>query len=163
MDEHEYSKFTLKLDAAWQPLQIVDSFKAFNMCYTNRAKVLCSYDNDLPAVIVLNKYVRKFNFTLTCNRRNVFWRDNNICQYCHNEFRLSELTMDHVHPKSRGGLKTWANIVTSCKSCNLKKRDQTPKEAKMPLVKRPYAPRVKMIDLYRNIYIREEWKDFIRR
>jgi 5-methylcytosine-specific restriction endonuclease McrA len=71
--------------------------------------------------------------------------------------------MDHVHPKSRGGDKSWTNIVTCCKVCNLKKRNQTPKEARMPLLRKPHAPRVKMIDLYRNIYIREEWKDFIRR
>ena len=163
MDANEYSKLTLKLDAAWQPLEIIDSFRAFNMCYTNRAKSLCIYSDGLPAVIVLNKYVRKFRFTLTCNRRNVFWRDDNICQYCNNLFHHSDLTMDHVHPKSRGGLKSWTNIVASCKSCNIKKKNQTPKEAKMPLLRRPYAPRVKMLDLYRNVIIREEWKDFIRR
>ena len=159
----DYTKLTLKLDAAWQPLEIIDSFKAFNMCYTGRAKELCSYSNNTPAVIVLNKYVRRFGFTLTCNRRNVFWRDEYICQYCSNEFHHSDLTMDHVYPKSRGGLKSWTNIVACCKSCNLKKRDLTPKEARMPLIKRPHAPRVRMLDLYRNIYIREEWKDFIRR
>ena len=163
MDAKEYSKLTLKLDAAWQPLEIIDSFRAFNMCYTDRARVLCKYSDDMPAVIVLNKYVRRFSFTLTCNRRNVFWRDNYVCQYCSNTFHHNDLTMDHVHPKSRGGLKSWTNIVCSCKSCNSKKRNQTPKEARMPLLKRPYVPRVRMIDLYRNIFIREEWKDFIRR
>ena len=163
MDTNEYTKLTLKLDAAWQPLQIIDSFRAFNMCYTDRARVLCNYSDGFPAVIVLNKYVRRFSFTLTCNRKNVFWRDDYRCQYCSGKFHHSDLTMDHVHPKSRGGLKTWTNIVASCKGCNLKKRDMTPKEARMPLLRRPHAPRVKMIDLYRNVYIREEWKDFIRR
>ena len=163
MDANEYTRLTLKLDAAWQPLEIIDSFRAFNMSYTNRAKTLCKYSDGMPAVIVLNKYVRRFSFTLTCNRRNVFWRDNFVCQYCSDTFQQSELTMDHVHPKSRGGLKSWSNIVACCKSCNLKKRDRTPKEAKMPLIRKPHAPRVNMVDLYRNVYIREEWKDFIRR
>ena len=71
--------------------------------------------------------------------------------------------MDHVYPKSRGGSKSWTNIVACCKVCNLKKRDRTPKAAHMPLVKRPYPPRVKLVDLYRNVMIREEGKDFIRR
>ena len=163
MDINEYTKLTLKLDAAWQPLEIVDSFKAFNMCYTGRSKMLSIYSNELPAVIVLNKYVRRYSFTLTCNRRNVFWRDKYVCQYCSGDFNHSNLTMDHVHPKSRGGLKTWTNIVACCKACNLKKRNQTPKEARMPLLKKPHAPRVKMLDLYRNVLIREEWKDYIRR
>lgn len=158
---NEWNKLTLKLDAAWQPLQIVDSFKAFNMCLTGRAKMVLPYDNGLPAVIVLKKYVRKFQFSLTCNRKNVFWRDGYQCQYCTKQFRYSELTMDHVLPKSKGGPKTWNNIVTSCKSCNSKKKDKTPKEANMPLVKKPFTPRVKMIDLYRNIKIQNEWKQFL--
>ena len=160
--QKNYTSLTLKLDAAWQPLQIIDSFKAFNMSYTNRARTLIKYDDGMPAVIVLNKYVRRFNFSLTCNRKNVFWRDDNVCQYCFKGFRFSELTMDHVHPKSRGGDKSWSNIVTCCKVCNLKKRDKTPKEANMPLMRRPIAPRVRMLDLYRNIFLRKEWKDFIR-
>ncbi len=163
MDANEYTRLTLKLDAAWQPLEIIDSFKAFNMCYTDRAKVLCKYSDNMPAVIVLNNYVRRFGFTLACNRKNVFWRDNLKCQYCSEKFHHNDLTMDHVHPKSRGGPKIWTNIVACCKSCNLKKRNRTPKEAKMPLLSRPHAPRVRMIDLYRNVLIREEWKDFIRR
>ena len=132
------------------------------MSYTNRAKTLSTYDNGMPAVIVLNRYVRRFNFTLTCNRRNVFWRDENTCQYCSKPFRYIDLTMDHVHPKSRGGHKSWDNIVASCKTCNSKKKNKTPREANMPLIRRPFAPRVKMMDLYRNIFVRKEWKDFIR-
>jgi 5-methylcytosine-specific restriction endonuclease McrA len=70
--------------------------------------------------------------------------------------------MDHVHPKSRGGHKTWDNIVASCKTCNSKKKNKTPREANMPLMRRPFAPRVKMMDLYRNISIRDEWKIYLR-
>lgn len=131
------------------------------MCYTNRAKLVVPYEDGLPAVIVLNKYVRKFQFTLTCNRRNVFWRDNYQCQYCAKSFKHSEMTMDHVLPKSKGGPKTWDNIVACCKTCNGKKKDKTPKEANMPLVRKPYSPRVKMIDLYRNIEISKEWEEFL--
>jgi len=156
-----WKKYALKLDAAWQPLQIIDSFKAFNMCLTGRAKLVIAYDDDMPSVVVLNKYVRRFNFSLTCNRRNVFWRDENQCQYCTEFFKNSELTMDHVNPKSLGGPKTWENIVTCCKSCNSKKKNKTPKQANMPLLKRPFTPRVRMVDLYRNIKIEKDWEQFL--
>jgi hypothetical protein len=156
-----WKKYTLKLDAAWQPLEIVDSFKAFNMCLTDRAKMVINYDDGFPSVIVLNKYVRRYNFSLTCNRKNVFWRDDNQCQYCSQFFKYTELTMDHVKPKSLGGPKTWENIVTSCKACNTKKKNRTPKQAKMPLLRRPFSPRVRMMDLYRNIEIEEEWEQFL--
>jgi len=131
------------------------------MCLTGRAKMVVPYSDGTPAVIVLNKYVRKFQFTLSCNRKNVFWRDGYQCQYCTKQFRYSDLTMDHVLPKSKGGPKVWDNIVTSCKDCNGKKKNKTPKEASMPLLKRPFAPRVKMIDLYRNVEIENEWKQFL--
>ena len=124
MSKQNWNKNTLKLDAAWQPLEIIDSFKAFNMCLTGRAKLVLSYDSEVPSVIVLNKYVRRFNFSLTCNRRNVFWRDGNQCQYCFNFFKNSELTMDHVKPKSLGGPKSWENIVACCKGCNSKKKNK---------------------------------------
>jgi 5-methylcytosine-specific restriction endonuclease McrA len=157
---------TLKLDAAWQPLEIISTYKAFNMCFSGRAKIVSSYGKydiyEIPAVIVLQEYVRKFPFTLTCNRKNVFWRDNNICQYCNEEYGYKDLTMDHVVPKSQGGQKCWKNIVTSCKDCNSRKRNRTPKEANMPLFSRPQPPRVDILDLYRNIIIPDEWKIFFK-
>lgn len=69
--------------------------------------------------------------------------------------------MDHVKPKSCGGPKTWENIVTSCKSCNTKKKNKTPKQANMPLLRKPYVPRVRMIDLHRNIEIQKDWEQFL--
>jgi hypothetical protein len=166
VDNKWKKKYTLKLDASWQPLEIIDTFKAFNMCFTGRAKLVSSYGqcdkHQIPSVIVLDKYVRKFPFMLTCNRKNVFWRDKNICQYCGKKFLYKDLTMDHVNPKSKGGLKSWKNIVTSCRWCNCKKRNRTPKEASMPLITKPQVPRVDLLDLYRNIPIHKDWKIFFK-
>jgi len=157
--------YSLKLDAAWQPLEIISTYKAFNMCYSGRAKIVSSSlidDIEIPSVIVLHNYVRRFPFRLSCNRRNVFWRDSNQCQYCGGFFKFDELTMDHVMPKSKGGAKSWENIVTSCKTCNSKKRDRTPKEAQMPLIRRPHSPRVNLLDLNRNIPIHKDWRIFFK-
>ena len=164
--EQEWIKgYSLKLDAAWQPLEIISTYKAFNMCYSGRAKPVATFQVDglnIPSVIVLHNYVRKFPFRLSCNRRNVFWRDNHQCQYCAKIFKFDELTMDHVVPKSYGGDKSWENIVTSCESCNSKKRNRTPKEAQMPLLRRPHSPRVSLLDLNRNIPIHHDWKIFFK-
>lgn len=165
MEQEWIQGYSLKLDAAWQPLEIISTYRAFNMCFSGRAKIVSSFETDgleIPTVIVLHNYIRKFPFRLSCNRRNVFWRDNNQCQYCGNFFKFDDLTMDHVVPKSMGGGKTWENIVTSCSSCNSKKRDRTPKEANMPLIKRPHSPRVNLLDLNRNIPIQEDWKIFFK-
>ena len=164
--EQEWIKgYSLKLDAAWQPLEIINTYKAFNMCYSGRAKIVSSSligGIEIPSVIVLHNYVRRFPFRLSCNRRNVFWRDNQQCQYCAKIFKFDDLTMNHVMPKSRGGAKSWENIVTSCKACNSKKRNQTPKEAQMPLIRRPHSPRVSLLDLNRNIPIHDDWRTFFK-
>lgn len=155
-------RYTLKLDAAWKPIDIVDGFKGFNMCYTGRANVVLKYSDDFfPAVIVLKDYIRKDFTSYSCNRKNVIWRDKYICQYCGNKFQYHELTMDHVIPKSRGGEKSWTNIVACCKRCNSKKGNKTPKEAKMPLIKKPTIPRWNINVLLRDREIPSEWKDFI--
>ncbi len=165
MKQEWINGYTLKLDAAWQPLEIISSYKAFNMCYSGRAKVVSGFVVNgikVPSVIVLHNYIRKFPFRLSCNRRNVFWRDNYQCQYCGFVFKFDDLTMDHVTPKSKGGEKSWENIVTSCKTCNSKKRDRTPKEAKMPLIKKPHSPRVNLLDLNRNISVHKDWIIFFK-
>ena len=155
-------RYTLKLDAAWKPIDIVDGFKGFNMCYTGRANVVLKYSDDFfPAVIVLRDYIRKDFTSYSCNRKNVIWRDKYVCQYCGNKFQYHELTMDHVIPKSRGGEKSWTNIVACCKRCNSKKGNKTPKEAKMPLIRKPTIPRWNINVLLRDREIPSEWKDFI--
>jgi len=155
-------RYTLKLDASWSPIEIIDSFKGFNMCYTGRANVVLNYSDDFfPAVIVLKNYVRCSFMSYACNRKNVIWRDKNTCQYCKIRFSSSELTMDHVVPKSRGGEKAWTNIVACCKQCNNRKGDKTPEEARMPLVKIPRVPHWTIHILLRDKEIPEEWLDFI--
>jgi len=73
------------------------------------------------------------------NRRNIYHRDANTCQYCGKRFPSSELSLDHVMPKSRGGGDTWENLVCACTACNAKKADKTPGEARMRLIRLPRA------------------------
>lgn len=51
-------------------------------------------------------------------RRNIMIRDRFCCQYCGSK---RNLTLDHVHPQSKGGRNTWCNLVTACMGCNQKK------------------------------------------
>jgi 5-methylcytosine-specific restriction endonuclease McrA len=129
--------YTLKLDAAWKPIDIILADKGFIMTWAGRAKIVKLYNfgpiknYTYPAVIVLNSYVSRRSLTISCNRKNVFWRDNYNCQYCGNKFSYGKLTMDHIIPKSKGGHKTWMNIVSACHKCNNKKGSKTLQEAKM--------------------------------
>jgi 5-methylcytosine-specific restriction endonuclease McrA len=95
---------------------------------------------ELPTAIVLVEYkhIPYKNAPLTAE--NLLKRDNNECQYCGKSLSRKTLTMDHVVPESRGGKRTWKNIVASCKTCNNGKDNRTPKEANMALKKEPRVP-----------------------
>lgn len=72
------------------------------------------------------------------SRERLFARDRHICAYCGDVFDEKELTVEHVHPLSRGGRHSWTNIVTACRGCNARKGNRTPEEAHMPLLYVPY-------------------------
>ena len=145
----EFNMKTLKLDATYRPLGVVDCIEALVLCIVGKAIAVEEYEEKisspsvtfkLPSVIVLKKIVKFFGGDMTPNRTNVIWRDNNNCQYCNGKFSSSDLTLDHIVPKSRGGKNTWTNLVACCERCNQLKRDRTPEEARMSLVKKPIKP-----------------------
>ena len=100
-----------------------------------------NFSIQVPRVIRLNYYDKVPKLTLRFNRRNLFARDRNTCQYCAKSYGLSQLSFDHVLPRSRGGKTSWENVVCCCLRCNGKKGDQSPKEAGMKLIAKPYRPR----------------------
>ncbi len=159
---------TLKLDASYRPIGVINGTEALVMCLVGKARMIEAYDKvirstsqvfKIPSVIVLSRVI-KFRFqAYHCNRKSVFARDEHVCQYCTKTFSAKELTLDHVLPKSRGGQKTWTNIVAACKKCNQKKGNRTPEEAGMPLLKKPIRPKNTFVDSKSNI--QKIWKDYL--
>jgi len=80
--------------------------------------------------------------TIPLGDRNdvLFRRDHGVCAYCGENFNRSELTRDHIVPRSRGGIDAWNNVVSACRACNSRKAARTPGEAGMELIYVPYAP-----------------------
>jgi 5-methylcytosine-specific restriction endonuclease McrA len=160
----------LKLDSSFRPIGIIDSVEALVLCIIGKARRLEDYSKvinsvsksfKLPAVIVLNRYV-KFRFSyIACNRANVLWRDNNKCQYCEDVFSPEKLTLDHVIPKSRGGKNTWKNLVAACKKCNQRKGNRTPAESGMRPMKTPRAPKASILRYLNKDQINPIWKQYL--
>ena len=131
----------------------------------------------IPSVIRINRYFNLYKKTMNFSRKNLFIRDNFLCQYCGKNFPNNQLTYDHVVPKSRYKpnykLSTnWTNIVTSCRSCNARKGNKTPNEAVMNLIKNPYAPKydVKYLSWYLELHTihsddpcYESWKPYLNK
>jgi len=95
----------------------------------------------VPRIIRLFGYDRLPKQSVKLNRRNIYARDRNICQYCGDKFPTSELSIDHVKPRSQGGQSSWQNLVCSCVGCNSRKGGRTPKQAHMHLIREPVQPR----------------------
>ncbi|MEM9560581.1 MAG: HNH endonuclease [Planctomycetota bacterium] len=98
-------------------------------------------DIAVPRIIRLMGYDKLPGQGVKLNRRNLFARDGNKCQYCGHHFPTSELSIDHVKPRSQGGPDTWENLVCSCVRCNARKGGRTPGQASMKLVREPVRPR----------------------
>ena len=88
-----------------------------------------------PEVIVMNNYEKIPHHNVVFSRRNLWKRDHFCCQYCGKKPPHDEITVDHVQPRSRGGISSFKNCVLACIECNKKKDNKTPEEAGMPLVR----------------------------
>lgn len=116
----------------------------------------------VPRIIRLLLYDRLPVQTVTFNRRNLYARDGNRCQYCGRRFSSSELSLDHVVPRSRGGTNTWENIVCACLRCNVRKGGRTPEEAGMHLIRAPVRPRRSPVINLRLSHAKyHSWKQFL--
>jgi 5-methylcytosine-specific restriction endonuclease McrA len=116
----------------------------------------------VPRVIRLSFYDKVPKLTLRFNRRNLFGRDKNTCQYCGVVKPLAQLSFDHVVPTSRGGETSWENVVCCCLKCNGKKGDKLPSEANMNLIKKPVRPRHNpLVTVRLNNPKYEMWRTFL--
>ena len=160
----------LKLDSSYRPLEIVDAVEALVLCLIGKAYAVETYQQkvrsvsesfELPAVIVLTRYV-KFKFkTISPTRKNIIWRDDNKCQYCAKEYESKILTLDHILPRSKGGKNTWTNLVAACKKCNQKKGNRTPEQAGMKLIRIPVHPKTTILNMLEVKQVNDLWKNYL--
>lgn len=99
----------------------------------------------IPEVIILSYFDKIKQPKSVFNRRTLFKRDQNTCQYCGVKPGYGELTLDHVTPKAKGGKTTWENIVLACVKCNSYKAARTPEEAGMQLRTIPAKPKYSLL------------------
>lgn len=102
---------------------------------------------DLPAVVVLKKYIGIHHGLASYSKINVYARDYFQCQYCGHHTTPTDRSIDHIIPRSQFNpkkykfkLSSFENVVTCCRSCNLKKRNRTPQQANMFLIRKPIKP-----------------------
>jgi 5-methylcytosine-specific restriction endonuclease McrA len=116
----------------------------------------------VPRIIRLLFYDRLPRSEVKLNRRNIFARDKNRCQYCGRKYPTSELSLDHVIPRSMGGKSVWQNMVCACTECNVRKGGRTPKQAGLTLVQKPIRPkRNPLVHVHLGHQRYRSWKQFL--
>lgn len=157
----------LVLNATYEPLCVVSTRRALMLMIDDKAELLHPTDRVFhserlalpePSVVRLTHYVKvPFQARVALNRRAVFARDGHRCQYC----GAAAENIDHVIPRSRGGLHAWDNVVASCRPCNARKRDHLLEDSGMKLRRPPVVPRQRTFILVASGRIRSEWEEYL--
>ena len=151
------------------PLSLIDWKVSVRLVHTQHVVIIAVHENtvvrspstimQVPSIIMLKKY-HKVPQKITPSRNNIFLRDGNKCQYCGEIFEKRMLTVDHVIPRSQGGVDSWSNLVTSCSPCNTLKGS-----SKIRPLKKPISPSIKslLIQYYKlnNSGWVKDWRDYI--
>jgi 5-methylcytosine-specific restriction endonuclease McrA len=143
----------------WEPLTVISVQRAINLLLNEKAIMVEESGEflrtirdrfSIPSVIALRSYVNVPRRHAHWSRKGVLVRDNYMCVYCGIQLgemqkgkviTKSELTIDHIVPKSRGGKDTWTNTACACASCNHKKGDKMPNEVGFKMRWEPKTPR----------------------
>ena len=164
------AKQVLVLNASYEPLSLVSVRRAVVLLLREKAEMIEATQQMLrsssraipvPLVIRLVKYVRLPHRRVPATRSAIMLRDAYTCQYCGTLPGRLQLTVDHVIPRSRGGAHSWQNLATACKRCNQKKGSNTPEEAQMKLLNKPFEPTYVALVLLSNPVATSRWENLM--
>lgn len=161
-------KKVLLLSSSYEPIAFCDMKKAITLMFLEKAEVVEMRDGEwikcismnykCPSIIRLRSNNRHAKPKIQLNRKNIMKRDNFKCMYCGS---TSELTIDHIVPKSKGGKTTWENLVTACNPCNNRKDNKDLHEAGLMLRTVPKMPN-RITFLRQEVrMIEENWKPYL--
>jgi 5-methylcytosine-specific restriction endonuclease McrA len=155
---------------SYYPLSLWSWQESVKAVFLDRVNIVSEYERSvrsanfemrLPSVVALRQYIKPALYP-AFTRFNVFLRDRFTCQYCGCK---SELTFDHLVPRSKGGMTRWENVITACAPCNLAKGNMSVEKAGLHLRQLPYRPTV--FELHRNgrafppNYLHDSWLDYL--
>lgn len=135
MHDNPLERSALILNASFETIGTVSVQRAIILILSGRAEYVESDEElevhspsitfPLPVVIRLITYVKLPYRTVGLSRKAVFARDGMKCVYCG---ATDSLTLDHLLPRSLGGMTEWSNLVTACADDNKKKSNRTLEE-----------------------------------
>jgi len=150
----------LMLSTGYEPLYQTNWKRALTAILGGRAEVIETHDyltigtsrGPIPFPIkarfvtgVIMANIKRINMHAQLSRKNIFLRDDGRCQYCSVRVNMKTGTIDHIVPRSKGGMHAWENVVIACIACNQKKGSRLISNTNMSLMKKPKPPTVSEI------------------
>jgi hypothetical protein len=145
----------LMLSTCFEPMFQASWKRALQAVFGGRAEVIESHDFitigtssgpiPLPITVrfisgIIAAKIKKFRGAASLTKKNLLIRDEEKCQYCLGHVTIKSGTIDHVIPRSKGGMHSWENVVLACSKCNQKKGCKLPSEFHLKLAKKPRTP-----------------------
>lgn len=160
----DVSSRALVLNCDLNPINICHWRRAFLLVFKGKAEPVEISEARVdqrwprPSVIRLKKHVFIPFHPVALSRKNIFLRDAYSCQYCG---RTSNLTIDHIVPRARGGNDSWQNIILACGRCNNLKGNNLPQEIGLTLKRQPFKPPSKLyLELTRHAQTPASWYNY---
>ena len=147
----------LFLSSGYEPMYRTHWKRAISAVFCGRAEIIEEHDSfkistssgpiPFPTIVrytsgILIGKIRKIPTSPKLTKKNVWLRDAGTCQYCQKPIILSEATVDHVLPKSRGGKNTWENVTLACAKCNQKKGSRLLENTSLRIARKPFKPKM---------------------
>jgi len=172
----------LKLDAGGLPVEWVDWREAVSLYFTDKIAWEAGSEKirlrggrsretgarseiQIDSIIAVRDRSHRFarNLVPALTRRELFHRDGGVCLYCNTRLSFTQMQIEHVVPRSKGGAHAWTNVVSTCESCNRFKDDRTPEQAGMTLLALPYEPNLAEWLILANRRILADQQAFLER
>ncbi len=192
MNDVLYKSTVLVLNRNWQAIDVKTPAQAFCMMANGNATaldILCAGDMRpvkwlewivlpvreedygvktvrglvrVPTVLVLARYSKVPKRRPKLSAKGIWERDGGRCQYTGRKLAPNEGNIDHVLPRSRGGVTSWENCVLADKRVNSCKGNRLPEEVGLKLKKKPQMPRELPVTYFiRNAYNVADWEHFL--
>lgn len=169
-----FNRKVLLLNNNFTIISFIGERKAIRLLFKDKADPIYYWDNieiragnnfimRYPSVLKMKYYVRRNFVKMPFSRKAVLKRDNFHCQYCNEYLSSSRATIDHIIPKSFGGISSFINCVVACYYCNNKKGNKTLEQVGMSLINQPVIPAPYMSILSDQDLWHESWDRFIQR
>jgi 5-methylcytosine-specific restriction endonuclease McrA len=162
----------LLLNASYEPLCVLPLKRAMVLVLQEKADVLVEDDEEpvrsayeeffRPKVIRLRYMVKiPYRAKVALNKKNLYSRDKGVCQYCSKHIGITAGTIDHVIPRSRGGLNVWENVALACGPCNYSKGDRLLSELGWKLIKQPHVPKRQGSHIIVGVTMDPTWESYL--